>query len=148
MIVRVANKNDISGLRKLDAKETIFVKELNEFHTVLDSNEFLNFFLKTKSVFVAEASSVIVGYLIALIRKWMFHYKKIIWIEHIFVDPERRKEGIAQSMLNHMINHYTQNDSDIEFIFSKINPENKVSLKLSEKFSFHRQKAFIVFKRL
>ena len=148
MIVRVANKNDISGLRKLDAKETIFVKELNEFHTVLDDNEFLNFFLKTKSVFIAESGSVIVGYLIAQIRKWMFHYKKIIWIEHIFVDPERRREGIAQSMLNYMINHYTKNDPDIEFIFSKINPENKVSLKLSEKFSFNRQKTFIVYKRL
>jgi len=148
MIVRVANKNDISGLRKLDAKETIFVKELNEFHTVLDDNEFLNFFLKTKSVFIAESGSVIIGYLIAQIRKWMFHYKKIIWIEHIFVDPERRKEGIAQSMLNYMINHYTKNDPDIEFIFSKINLENKVSLKLSEKFSFNRQKTFIVYKRL
>lgn len=148
MIVRIADKSDISGLRNLDAKESIFVKELNEFHTVLDDNEFLNFFLKTKSVFIAESGSVIVGYLIAQIRKWMFHYKKIIWIEHIFVDPERRKECIAQSLLNYMINHYTKNDPDIEFIFSKINPENKVSLKLSEKFSFHSQKAFIVFKRL
>jgi len=148
MIVRVANKKDISGLRKLDAKETIFVKELNEFHTVLDDNEFLNFFLKTKSVFIAESGSVIVGYLIAQIRKWMFHYKKIIWIEHIFVDPERRKEGVAQSMLNYMINHYTKDDLDLEFIFSKINPENKVSLKLSEKFSFNSRKTIIVFKRL
>ena len=51
MIVRVANKNDISGLRKLDAKETIFVKELNEFHTVLDSNEFLIFFFKSEKCF-------------------------------------------------------------------------------------------------
>ena len=59
MIVRIANKNDISGLRKLDAKETIFVKELNEFHTVLDDNEFLNFFLKTKSVFIAELPAVL-----------------------------------------------------------------------------------------
>ena len=148
MIVRVANKNDISDLRKLDAKETIFVKELNEFHTVLDDNEFLNFFLKTKSVFIAESGSVIVGYLIAQIRKWMFHYKKIIWIEHIFVDPERRKEGVAQSMLNYMINRYTKDDLDLEFIFSKINPENKVSLKLSEKFSFNSRKTIIVFKRL
>ena len=148
MIVRVANKNDISGLRKLDAKETIFVKELNEFHTVLDDNEFLNFFLKTKSVFIAESGSIIVGYLIAQIRKWMFHYKKVIWIDHIFVDPERRKEGIAQSMLNYMINHYTKNDPDIEFIFSKINPGNKGSLKLSEKNSFNRQKTFIVWKNL
>lgn len=148
MIVRVANKNDISGLRKLDAKETIFVKELNEFQSVLDDNEFLNFFLKTKSVFIAESGSVIVGYLIAQIRKWMFHYKKIIWIEHIFVDPERRKEGIAQSMLNYMINHYTKDDLDLEFIFSKINPENKDSLKLSEKFSFNSRKTIIVFKRL
>jgi GNAT superfamily N-acetyltransferase len=116
MIVRVANKNDVSGLRKLDAKETIFVKELNEFHTVLDDNEFLNFFLETKNVFIAESGSVIVGFLIAQIREWIFHYKKIIWIEHIFGDPERRKEGIAQSILNYMINHYTKNDPDIEFI--------------------------------
>ena len=148
MRVRVANKNDISCLRKLDAKETIFVKELNEFHTVLDDSEFLIFFLKTKSVFVAESGSVIVGYLIAQIRKWMFHYKKILWIEHIFVDPKRRKESIAHSMLNYMINHYTKIDPDIEFIFSKINPENKVSLKLSEKFSFNGQKTIIVFRRL
>ena len=148
MIVRIADKSDISGLRNLDAKESIFVKELNEFHTVLDDNEFLNFFLKTNSVFIAESGSTILGYLIAQIRKWMFHYKKIIWIEHILINPERRKEGIAQSLLNYMINHYTKNNPDIEFIFSKINPGNKGSLKLSEKFSFHRQKTFIVYKRL
>ena len=52
MIVRIAEKSDVSRLRKLDAKDTFLVKELNEFHTVLDDNEFLNFFLKTKSVFV------------------------------------------------------------------------------------------------
>ena len=148
MIVRIAEKSDVSRLRKLDAKDIFLVKELNEFHTVLDDNEFLNFFLKTKSVFIAESGSIILGYLIAKIRKWMFHYKKIIWIEHILVDPERRKEGIAQSLLNYMINHYTKNDPDIEFIFSKINPGNKGSLKLSEKFSFNRQKTFIVYKRL
>ena len=148
MIVRVANINDISRLRKLDTKEIIFVKELNEFHTILDDNEFLDFFLKRNSVFVAESDSVIVGYLIALIRKWMFHYKKIIWIEHIFVDPDRRKEGIAQSMLNYMIDHYTKNEPDIEFIFSKMNPENKASLKLSEKLSFNSQKTIVIFKKL
>ena len=148
MILRIAEKSDVSRLRKLDAKDTFLVKELNEFHTVLDDNEFLNFFLKTKSVFIAESGSIILGYLIAQIRKWMFHYKKIIWIEHILVDPERRKEGIAQSLLNYMINHYTKNDPDIEFIFSKINPANEGSLKFSEKFSFNRQKTFIVYKRL
>lgn len=148
MIVRIAEKSDISRLRKLDAKDSFFVKELNEFHTVLDDSEFLNFFLKTKSVFIAESGSIILGYLIAQIRKWMFHYRKIIWIEHILVDPERRKENIAQSLLNYMINHYTKNDPDIEFIFSKINLGNKGSLKLSEKNSFNRQKTFIVWKNL
>lgn len=148
MIVRIAEKSDVSRLRKFDAKDSFLVKELNEFHTALDDNEFLNFFLKTKSVFIAESGSIILGYLIAQIRKWMFHYKKIIWIEHILIDPERRKEGIAQSLLNYMINHYTKNDPDIEFIFSKINPGNKGSLKLSEKNSFNRQKTFIVWKNL
>lgn len=46
-----------------------------------------------------------------------------------------------------MINYYTKDNPDIEFIFSKVNLENKASLKLSEKFSFNRQKTFIVFKR-
>lgn len=69
MRVRVANKKDISGLRKLDAKDSFFVKELKEFHTVLNDNEFLTFFLKTKSVFIAESGSNILGFLIAQIRK-------------------------------------------------------------------------------
>jgi RimJ/RimL family protein N-acetyltransferase len=148
MRVYVANKNDIIGLKKLDAKETVYVKELNEFHTILDNNEFLSFFLNTNSVFVAESDSVIVGYLIAQIRKWMFHYKKIIWIEHIFVDPERRREGVAQSMLNYMISHYAKDNPEIEFIFGKINSENKASLKLAEKASFKRQKNFLIFKKI
>jgi len=74
MIVRIAEKSDVYSLRKLDTKDSFFVKELNEFHSVLDDNEFLNFFLKTESIFIAESGSIILGYLIAQIRKWMFHF--------------------------------------------------------------------------
>jgi len=134
MNIRLAIEKDIPALKVLDAKGPFFIKELNEFHTVLDNDEFLLFFLNSKSIFIAESDSVIVGYLIAQIKDWMFHYKNIIWIEHIFVDPERRRKGIAQSMLDFMISYYLIINPEIKKVIGIIHPENEASLKISEKY--------------
>ena len=74
----------------------------------------------------------------------MFHHKKIIWIEHIFVDPERRREGIALSMINFMISYYLKNNSDIKKVIGKINAENEASLKMSRKFFPEYQTTILV----
>jgi len=134
MNIRLAIERDIPALKALDAKGPFFIKELNEFHTVLDDDDFLLYFLDSRSIFIAESDSMIVGYLIAKIKEWMFHYRNVIWIEHIFVDPEMRRKGIAQSMLNFMISYYLKINPDIKKVISKILPENEASLNLSKKY--------------
>ncbi len=134
MKVNIANKNDIIELRELDAKESVFVKELGEYHNVLDDDDFLNYFLEDNSIFIIKSESKIIGYIIAQMRDWMFHYKKIIWIEHIFVDPDQRKKGIAQKLINYMINHYKVNNPEIKFIFGHINQDNQASLEMAKKY--------------
>ncbi len=148
MIIRIANENDIANLRKLDAKDLYLVKELNEYHTLLDDDNYLSFFLKKKSIFVAESKSKIIGFLIALIRKWTFHQEKIVWIEHVLVDPDNRNEGIAQGMLNYAIEYYIKSNPEIQFVYTMISPENMTSLKLSNKLGFQHQETKIAFKKL
>ena len=146
--VRQANKGDLSKLKELDAKDQFFVDELEEYHTLLDDDEYVQYFLKNKSFFIAEADDKIVGFLIAQIKDWMFHHKKIIWIDHIVVDPDRRREGIAQIMIKEMVNHYTKKDKKISHVYSIINPDNKASLDFSKKFDPFSKTIFMISKKL
>ena len=62
MNIRIANKNDIPNLKALDVKDQYFVEHLGEYHTVLDDDEFLNHFLESDSIFIAEEFSRIYGF--------------------------------------------------------------------------------------
>jgi len=146
--VRLATKKDIKKLKELDAKDQFYVEELAEYHTLLDDDDYLYYFLKKKTIFVAESGTCLCGFLIAQIREWMFHHEKIIWIEHIVVDPERRREGIAQKMINFMIKDYTEKDKKISHVYSVINPDNKASLGMSKKFEPFTKTIFMISKKL
>ena len=139
MNIRIANKEDISNLKELDAKDQYFVEQLGEYHTLLDDDEYLCYFLERECIFIAEEFSKTVGILISQIKKWMFHHKKIIWIDHIVVDPEKRCEGIAQNMIKFMLQHYKEKVPSVNFIYSIINPDNKASLGMSRKFEERNQ---------
>ena len=148
MNIRIANKEDISKLKELDAKDQYYVEELGEYHSVLDDDEFLYYFLESESIFISEEFSKLYGFLLAQIREWMFHYKKIIWIEHIVVDPEMRNTGIAQNMITFMIRHYKEKYADIRYVYSMINPDNKASLGMSRKFNPLSKSVFIITKEI
>ena len=148
MNIRIAHKDDIPKLKELDVKDQYFVEHLGEYHTVLDDDEFLNHFLESDSIFVAEEFSKVYGFLLAQIKEWMFHYKKIIWIEHIVVDPDKRREGIAQNMIKFMMDHYKTKDPEVRFVYSIINPDNKASLKMSRKFEPLSKSVFMILKEI
>ena len=146
--IRLATKKDIDQLKELDAKDRYYVDELNEYHSLLDDDQYLNHFLKNKAIFIAEGKDRILGFLIALIKEWMFHHEKIIWIEHIVVDPNKRRKGIAQMLINNMISTYLEKDKNISHVYSIINPDNKASLKMSEKFEPFSKAIFMISKKL
>ncbi len=148
MNIRIATKDDIPKLKELDKKDQYFVEHLGEYHTVLDDDEFLNHYLESNSIFLAEEFSILYGFLIAQIREWMFHHKKIIWIEHIVVDPIKRREGIAQNMIRFMMNHFKGKDPEVRFVYSIINPDNKASLKMSRKFEPLSKNVFMITKEI
>lgn len=134
MNIRIANKDDIKNLKELDAKDLYFIEELGEYHSVLDDDEFLLYFLENESIFLAEEFSKLYGFLLAQIKDWMFHHKNIIWIEHIVVDPEMRNTGIAQNLITFMLRHYKEKSPEIRYVYSIVNPDNKASLGMSRKF--------------
>lgn len=148
MNVRLASKKDIEKLKELDAKDQYYVEELAEYHSLLDDDEYLKHFMNNKTIFIAEENEKITGFLIAQIKKWMFHHEKIIWIEHIVVDPERRREGIAQMMIREMVDSYIKKDKKISHVYSIINPDNKASLGMSEKFDPFTKTIFMMSKKL
>lgn len=148
MKVRLATKNDVDDLKELDAKDRYYVEELAEYHSLLDDDDYVKHFLKQKTIFVAEEEEHIVGFLIAQIKDWMFHHEKIIWIEHIVVHPERRGEGLAQVLINHAISKYRKKDKNISHVYSIVNPDNKASLRMSEKFDPFTKTIFMISKEL
>jgi len=148
MNIRIANKDDIPKLKELDTKDQYYIEHLGEYHTVLDDLEFLHHFLDKRCIFIAEEFSKLAGFLIAQIKNWMFHQKKIIWIEHIVVDPEKRREGIAQNLIRFMVDHFKTKDPEIRFIYSIINPDNKASLQMSRKFEPLSKSVFMISKKI
>jgi len=148
MNIRIANKKDISKLKELDRKDQYYVEELGEYHSVLDNDEFLNFFLENESIFITEEFSKLYGFLLAQIKEWMFHHKKIIWIEHIVVDPEMRNTGIAHNMITFMLRYYKEKYPKIRYVYSMINPDNKASLGMSRKFNPLSRSVFIISKNI
>jgi len=148
MNIRIANKEDVSKLKELDAKDQYFVEELGEYHSVLDDDKFLLYFLESRSIFIAEEFSKIYGFLLAQIREWMFHQKNIIWIEHIVVDPEKRNTGIAKNLITFMLSHYKEKFPKIRYVYSIINPDNKASLGMSRKFNPLSKSVFMITKDL
>ena len=148
MNIRIAFKDDIPKLKELDKKDQYYVEHLGEYHTVLDDDEFLNYFLDNNNIFIAEEFSKVFGFLLAQVREWMFHHKKIIWIEHIVVDPDKRREGIAQNMIKFVIDYFREKDSEIRFVYSIINPDNKASLSMSRKFEPLSKNVFMITKEI
>jgi len=148
MNIRIANKDDISKLKELDVKDQYYIEELGEYHSVLDDEEFLLYFLESKSIFIAEEFSTIYGFLLAQLREWMFHQKNIIWIEHIVVDPEKRNTGIAQNLITFMLKCYKEKYPKIRYVYSIINPDNKASLEMSRKFNPLSRSVFILTKEI
>jgi ribosomal protein S18 acetylase RimI-like enzyme len=148
MNIRLASKDDVDQLKELDAKDRYYVEELAEYHSLLDDNDYVNHFLKEKNIFIVEEEEEIMGFLIAQIKDWMFHHEKIIWIEHIVVDPERRGEGLAQLMIKHAISRFRKKEKKITHVYSITNPDNKASLKMSEKFDPFTKTIFMISKKL
>jgi len=93
-----------------------------------------NFYLKTGSSFVAEEKGEVIGYVASQTVSYMHGADKLLWIEYIVVKPEHRRRGIGTALLQQLTDHAKHNN--IDRIYTTINPDNKVSIKLHQKTGF------------
>jgi len=94
-----------------------------------------DFYLRTGSSFVAEQDSEVVGYVVSQTINFMHGIDRLLWIEYIVVKSNFRRQGIGLALMNKLIDYAKR--SDINRIYSTINPDNEDSIKLHIKSGFN-----------
>ncbi|HYH74789.1 MAG TPA: GNAT family N-acetyltransferase [Candidatus Saccharimonadales bacterium] len=88
-------------------------------------------------ILVAEAEDAIVGFLIINYSKGL---KKAL-IENIYVQPDRRGQGIAHDMLEHMFQLLP--DMDCEFVSTLVRPDAQSAIDLYSRSGFTHGETFL-----
>lgn len=93
-----------------------------------------NFYLQSRSSFAAEENGKVVGYVASQTIPFMHGVDRLLWIEYIVVQQDSRRRGIGLDLLRRLIDYASR--SDIERVYTTINPDNNPSIKLHSKAGF------------
>lgn len=110
-----------------------YLKEKQEKREVTRSR--FDFYLNTRSSFVAEERGKVIGYVASQTVSYMHGADKLLWIEYIVVKPEHRREGIGTTLLQKLTDYAKRNN--INRIYTTISPDNKASIRLHQKNGFN-----------
>lgn len=110
-----------------------YKKERRQKRTV--SHERFDFYLKTRSSFVAEEKGKVIGYVASQTVNYQHGVDKLLWIEYIVTKKEHRRHGVATLLLEKLIDHAKH--EKIDRIYTTINPDNTASIKLHQKLGFN-----------
>ncbi|MFX0069375.1 MAG: GNAT family N-acetyltransferase [Promethearchaeota archaeon] len=119
----------LKSLKDMDPQK--YRKELEEGRKVTRAR--FEFYLKIGSSFVAEDSKVI-GYIVSQTLNFMRGFDRLLWIEYVVVKKKFRRQGIGFALLLKLIEYAKR--SNIDRIYTTINPDNKASIKLHLKAGF------------
>lgn len=144
MIIRQMEEKDYEAFKSLfeeaygeyleslkDRDPQKYQKELKEERKVTHAR--FEFYLKTGSSFVAEDGEVI-GYVVSQTLNFMRGFDRLLWIEYIVVKRKFRRRGTGLALLSKLTEHAKR--SNIDRIYTTINPENTASIKLHLKADF------------
>jgi len=93
-----------------------------------------NFYLKTGSSFVAEEEGEVIGYVASQTVGYMHGFDSLLWIEYVVVKAEHRRRGVGTALLQKLMTY--AKSSNINRIYTTINPDNEASIKLHQKAGF------------
>ena len=145
MKYRLATREDIPELKGIDdASAEADVIDGKKLY-VLRRRGVLDYFLRCGGVLVAESDGQIVGYALTHLVEWMHGVEKLIWIEHIGVHPEHRRNGIGLGLLEFVKQHYK---TSAEQLYAEIHPLNSKSIALFKKFGVELVERKLAFKTL
>ncbi|MFX0097804.1 MAG: GNAT family N-acetyltransferase [Candidatus Hodarchaeota archaeon] len=119
----------LESLKDRDPQE--YQRELEEGRKVTRAR--FEFYLKTGSSFVAEDSEVI-GYVVSQTLNFMRGFDRLLWIEYVVVKKKFRRRGIGLALLRKLTEHAKR--SNIDRIYTTINPDNMASIRLHLKAGF------------
>ncbi|MFQ6125311.1 MAG: GNAT family N-acetyltransferase [Candidatus Heimdallarchaeota archaeon] len=112
-----------------------YLKELQERKEVTRAR--FEFYFQMGSCFVAEEDGRVVGYVASQLIHFMHGVDKPLWIEYIVAKFTFRWRGISLVLLHKLISYAKH--SDINRIYTTIDPDNQTSIKLHRKASFNIQ---------
>ncbi len=111
--------------------------ELKEKYMRKVTRERFDFYLRTRSSFVAEKEGKVVGYVASQAMQFIHGVDSLLWIEYIVIQRDFRRQGIGQALLQKLQEHAKL--SGINRIYTTINPDNDASIALHRKSGFHIQ---------
>jgi L-amino acid N-acyltransferase YncA len=114
-----------------DRNRQQYMKELKERREITRSG--FDFYLRTRSTFVAEEDREVVGYVAS--QSVPSLHGVDLWIEYIVVQKEFRRRGIGLVLLQKLIDYATS--SSIDRIYAFINPDNEPSMRLHSRAGFN-----------
>lgn len=120
----------LEGLKQSNLQQ--YRKEMQDKRKVSSSR--FNFYLNTRSSFVAEKNCEVVGYVATQTISYMRGFNKVLWIEYIVTKKEHRQQGIATALIRKLKDYAKR--QRIDLIYATINPDNAASLKLHQKLGF------------
>jgi GNAT superfamily N-acetyltransferase len=142
---RAAGTHDADELRSLDAEAAEADVIDGERFYVLRQAGVLDYFFDVGGVLVAEQKGRLIAYALAHPVAWMHGIEKLIWIEHITVHPERRRQGVGLHLLEFIEQHHS---ASADQLYAEIHPLNTASIALFTRFGAELVDRKLAFKAL
>ena len=114
--IRKATKEDIPFLKQLEKSAQSKNKK----------KELFKYYLKKRGIFVSvnRETQKITGFSLSQMLSWVNGFHKIVWIEHIYIDP-REEDSVAKKLMEHIEDYYKALVPDVVYIFGNLQPSNK-----------------------
>jgi len=119
-------------IRKATHEDIPILKQLGDPNCANSKKKDLfKYYLKKRGIFVSEERETrnIIGYSLSQMLSWVNGFHKIVWIEHIYVDPNQHN-SVAKKLMEHIEDYYKAIVPDVVYIFGNIQPSNKELFKM------------------
>ncbi len=119
--IRKAKSEDLSTLRKIDPEISALEKDI------------LKYYLKKRGIFIVQnrRNHQIEGFLLSQVLNWVNNKRRIVWIEHIYINPKKKNGEAAQALLDYLKDYYRHLDPNVKYVFGNMNPGDKELIKIS-----------------
>ena len=149
LTIRQLTKDDYEPYRELfeeayyEYLETLRQSNPLQYHEEIQNKRKVtlsrfNFYVQTRSSFIAEEYGKVVGYVATQTIPFMRGHDKVLWIEYVVTKKEYRRRGVAMALMEKLKDHAKQHR--IGSIYATINPDNTASIKLHQKLGFNVKK--------